>query len=217
MVSNNNIFSQNYFVSNTVDDGYVDDNSDPLRRVYAQYRNKKSIVAWLQICTSLGNSLYQTSLVLRKSYNISNISGELLNIVGRVVVLPRTFLAPVLLNPPEVASVNNIPWDVGDETQQLSSLSIDSDSGMSDSLYRLGLKAKIVKNNTFATLEDVLSGASFLLPDANVLRVVDNEDMTFTIEYSGIITDIEKYAIANASMIPTPQGVKFNGFIQVDE
>ena len=62
----------------------------------------------------------------------------------------------------------------------------------------------------------MLSGATFLLPDANVLRVVDNEDMTFTIEYSGVITDIESYAIANASMVPTPQGVKFNGFVQVD-
>lgn len=215
-MTTSNIFPERYFVQNTVDPNFVDDNSDPLRRVYSQYRNKTNIVAWLQICTTLGVDIFQTSQLLRKSYSIDNVSGELLNVIGRIVVLPRTFLAPILLNPPQVASFDNAPWSVGDDSQQLSSLSIDSDSTMIDNFYRLGLRAKIIKNNTFATIEDVLSGATFLLPDANVLRVVDNEDMTFTIEYSGVITDIESYAIANASMVPTPQGVKFNGFVQVD-
>ena len=87
---------------------------------------------------------------------------------------------------------------------------------MSDELFKLGIRAKIVKNNSAATLEDVLFGANFLLPDANVLRVVDNEDMTFSIEYTGDISDVEAYAIANASLVPTPQGVNFKGFVKVD-
>lgn len=211
----NDIFPQSYFVDNTVDDGYVDSNSDPLRRVYAQYRNKKNIVSWLQICTNLGIDIYQTAQLLRKSYNVNNATSESLNIIGRIVVLPRSYIAPINLNPPMVAQATNTPWDVGMDDQQLSGLTTDSDTNMRDELYRLGIRAKIVKNNTSATIEDVLEGASYLLPDAEIVRVVDSENMCFTIEYTGVITDLESYAIANASLIPTPQGVKFNGFVKV--
>lgn len=215
-MSNIDIFPQNYFVPDTVDDDYVDTDSDPLRRVYAQYRNKPSLVAWMQICTTLGSDLYQTALQLRKSYDVDNVSDELLNIIGRIVVLPRGYIAPVNLNPPMVAAAENTPWDVGMDDQQLSALTSDQDSNMSDAIFRLGIKAKIVKNNSAASIEDVLFGANFLLPNANVVRVVDNEDMTFTIEYTGTISDIESYTLSNASMVPTPQGVKFNGFVKVD-
>ena len=216
MSNNTNIFPQIYFVTNTIEDNYVDDNSDPLRRVYAQYRDKPKLVAWMQICTTLGADIYQTAQQIRKSYDVDTVSNELLNIIGRVVVLPRNFIAPVSLNPPMVASAANTPWDVGMDDQQLSELTTDSDSGMSDEIYRLGIKAKIVKNNTNATIEDVLAGAAFLLPDANVVRVVDNEDMSFSIEYTGTITDLQSYALTNASMVPKPQGVTFNGFVKVD-
>lgn len=210
-----NIFPEYYFTQNTVDSDYVDDNSDPLRRVYAQYRNKPKIIEWIQICTVLGASIYQTSMMLRKSYNIDSASSELLNVIGRVVVLPRTFVSPVNLNPPMVASSVNDPWEVGEESQQLSGLSTDSDSTMSDELYQLGIKAKIVKNNSSGTIEDVLAGAVFLLPDANIVRVVDGENMTFSIEYTGTITELEMYAITNTSMVPKPQGVDFTGFVKV--
>lgn len=212
----NNIFPQKYFVPDTVTDDYVDDNSDPLWRVYAQYRDKPSLVAWMRICTLLGANIYQTAQLLRKSYDIDNVGTELLNVIGRIVVLSRSYMAPVKLSPPFVASAQNSPWTVGVFSQQLSALSSDQDSAMSDEFYRLGIRAKIVKNNTDATIEDVLAGASFLLAGATILRVVDNEDMTFSIEYTGDISDVEAYAIANASLVPTPQGVNFKGFVKVD-
>lgn len=215
-MSDSNIFPQSYFVPDTVQSDYVDTNHDPLRRVYTQYRNKPSFVTWIQVCTTLGTDLYQTALQLRKSYDVDTVSTELLNIIGRVVVMPRGYLSPVDLTPPMVAAAENEPWEVGEDSQQLSALSSDQDTSMSDDFYRLGIKAKIVKNNTDVTIENLLSGVSFLLPDADVKRVVDNEDMTFSIEYAGTITDLELYVFSNSSVIPTPQGVKFTGFIKVN-
>lgn len=215
-MSDNRIFTQLYFVPDTVQADYVDDNSDPYRRIYAQYRNKSSLVKWMQICTTLGSDIYQTGLLLRKSYNVANVSNELLNVIGRIVVLPRGYISPVNLSPPMVASSSNVPWDVGDDSQQLSALSSDQDTAMSDDLYRLGIRAKIVKNNTGATIEDVLAGVNFLLPDAKAVQIIDNEDMSFSIAYTGEITLLQQYAISNSSLIPTPQGVKFNGFVEVD-
>jgi hypothetical protein len=215
-MSNSGIFPQTYFTPDTVDDDYVDDDSNPLRRVYAQYRNKTKLVAWIQICTLLGADLYQVAQIIRKSYDVDNVNNEMLNVIGRVVVLPRSFLSPADLNPPMVASSENNPWEVGDTSEQLSGLTTDSDSSMSDEFYRLGVRAKIVKNNTSATIDDILAGASFLLPNAKIVRLVDDEDMSFTIEYTGNITELESYALANSSLVSTPQGVKFNGFVKVE-
>lgn len=214
MMKNVNIFSRSYFSSNTVDSGYVDDNHS-INRVYRQYRNKTKVSAWFEICKKMGDPIYQTSSFLRKSYNVTNVSGELLNIIGRIVVLPREFIAPVGLTPPMCATALNSPWEVGASDQQLSGLSTDSDVKMSDEIYRLGLTSKIIKNNYNATFEDILNAVTVMLPKANVLRIIDNEDMSFSIQYNGEITDIQSYVLSWSPLLPKPQGVKFNGFIKV--
>jgi hypothetical protein len=84
---------------------------------------------------------------------------------------------------------------------------------MSDEFFRLIIRAKIVKNNSDATIESILDGVTFLIPNADVVRVIDGEDMSFSIEFEGNITDLERYALLNAKLIPKPQGVRFNGFL----
>ena len=55
---------------------------------------------------------------------------------------------------------------------------------------------------------------NFLLPNAQVLRVTDGEDMSFSIEFYGEITNLERFALLNAGLVPKPQAVKFNGFLE---
>lgn len=102
----------------------------------------------------------------------------------------------------------------GDDDVMFSALTIDQDGRYSDELYRLVIKAKIVKNNGDATIESILDGMNFLLPTADVLRVTDGEDMSFSIEFYGQITDLERFALLNAGLVPKPQAVKFNGFLE---
>ena len=55
---------------------------------------------------------------------------------------------------------------------------------------------------------------NFLLPNADVLRVTDGEDMSFSVEFYGQISDLERWALLNAELVPKPQGVRFNGFLE---
>lgn len=183
-------------------------------RIYAQYRNAPKAVAWYNITRQLTAQLDTGAVDVRNMYDIDRNSGAQLDIVGRIVVQPREFTGQVAMVPGWCAAASNAPAECGDDTAMCSALNVDQDSQMSDDLYRLAIKAKIIKNNSDATIDSILDGMNFLLPNANVLRVTDGEDMSFSIEFYGNITELERWALRNQSFVPKPQGVRFNGFLE---
>lgn len=181
-------------------------------RIYAQYRTKPKAVAWYAITRKLAAELGSAIDAVRVMYNIDTAVGEQLNIIGRIVVVDRTFTGNVALNPGLFAEPDGAEF--GDEEAVFAALYVDQDGQMSDDLYRLVIKSKIIKNNSDATIESILYGMNFLLPHAEVLRVTDGEDMSFSVEFYGQITNLERWALLNAKLVPKPQGVNFNGFLE---
>lgn len=181
-------------------------------RIYAQYRDKPKAVAWYAIARQLGGSIEAAAQAVRKSYDIDTAVGEQLNVIGRIVVAPRSFVGSMPMNPGLFDPTDGDEF--GNDEAMFSALTIDQDGQLSDDLYRLVIKAKIVKNNGDATIENILDGMNFLLPNAEVLRVTDGEDMSFSIEFYGQITNLERFALLNAGLVPKPQAVKFNGFLE---
>jgi hypothetical protein len=179
-------------------------------RIYAQYRNEPKALAWYAITRALGDEIGTTAEVVRKMYDIDANIGEQLNIIGRIVVASRNFLANTPLS---VSQFGDVDAEFGDLDAVFSELFIGTDSLMSDEFFRLVIRAKIVKNNGDATIESILDGVTFLIPGANVVRVIDGEDMSFSIEFNGNITDLERWALLNGKLIQKPQGVRFNGFL----
>lgn len=179
-------------------------------RIYAQYRNKPKAVAWYAITRELGDEISTASEVVRRMYDIDGNVGAQLDIIGRIVVANRNFIGST---PLVVSQFGDVDAEFGDLDAVFSATSIGQDSQMSDDFFRLVIRAKIVKNNSDATIESILNGVTFLIPGADVVRVIDGEDMSFAIEFQGNISDIERYALLNAKLIPKPQGVRFNGFL----
>lgn len=202
-----------YFVQDTVLDGYVADfEGMSYSRVYGQYRTKSKASKWFEITPTMANQLAQAIWSVRNSYDIDNVSGELLNVIGRIVVASRTYIVMPDLFPGWFHLTDGSQF--GDTDAMFSSLSVAADADMSDSLYRLVIKSKIAKNNGDATIESILDGVSFLLPNTSNLKLID-EDGAFTIEYSGTMTELERWALTNSDLVPRPQGVKFKGFTEV--
>lgn len=179
-------------------------------RIYAQYRNKPKAVAWYAITRELAAEIDTAAQAVRYMYSIDDNVGAQLDIIGRIVVADRNFLANT---PLVVSQFGDVDAEFGDLDAVFSELFIGTDSQMSDEFFRLVIRAKIVKNNSDATIESILDGVTFLIPGANVVRVIDGEDMSFSIEFQGNITDLERWALLNAKLIPKPQGVRFNGFL----
>lgn len=181
-------------------------------RIYAQYRDKPKAVAWYAIARELGGSIEAAAEAVRKSYDIDTAVGDELNVIGRIVVAPRSFVGSLPMNPGLFDLTDGDEF--GDDEAMFSALTIDQDGQLSDELYRLIIRSKIIKNNGDATIENILDGMNFLLPRADVLRVTDGEDMSFSIEFYGQITNLERFALLNAGLVPKPQAVKFNGFLE---
>lgn len=182
-------------------------------RIYAQYNNKPKAVAWYAIARELGGSIEAAAEAVRKSYDIENSKGEQLDVIGRIVVADRNFLSTTPLSPGLFALLDGDSF--GDDLNgAFSETSIGTDSKMSDEFFRLVIRAKIIKNNSNATIESILDGITFLIPGAHVIRVIDGEDMSFAIEFDGNISDLERWALLNGKLIPKPQAVRFNGFLE---
>lgn len=203
-----------YFVPNTVDRGYVlDYRGTYFDRVYAQYRTKPKAVQWYEISKNMAGMLIDTAWAVRTSYDIDKVGGERLDVIGRIVVASRNFTALPELFPGLFDLTDGSEF--GDEDAMFSALTVASDAVMSDDLYRLVIKSKIAKNNGDATIESILDAAALLLPKADNLRLIDNDDGEFGIEYSGAMTNLEKWALTNGDLLPRPQGITFTGFVEV--
>lgn len=205
-------FSQPYSVSGYVDPGYVLNLSTSIDRIYAQYRDKPKAVSWYEIAKRLGGDIAAAAEAVRNSYDIDNAVGDQLDVIGRIVVASRSFVGAEPMNPGFFDIDDGSEF--GDDDAMFSALTIDQDGQLSNELYRLVIKAKIIKNNGDATIDNILYGMNFLLPNAITLRVTDGEDMSFSIEFYGQITELERYALLNAGLVPKPQGVRFNGFLE---
>jgi hypothetical protein len=183
-------------------------------RIYAQYRTKPKAVAWYNITKSLAAELESAANAVRLMYEIDTALGAQLDILGRIVVIDRNYIAPVDMPVTQFAATSNSPGEFGDTSAMFSALSTDADTALTDELYRLIIKSKIIKNNSDATIESILFGMNFLLPNAEVLRITDGEDMSFSVEFYGNITETERYALLNSTLVPRPQGVRFGGFLE---
>lgn len=205
-------FPNLYFVDRAVDSGYVAEESTVPSRLYAQYRNKPKAVDWYQIAHTLGGDLAAAAEAVRGTYDIDYAADQQLDVIGRIVVVSRSFVGNVVMSPALFALDDGDEF--GDESASFSALTINQDSQLSNELYRLVIRAKIIKNNGDATIESILSGLHFLIPNADVIRVTDGEDMSFSVEFAGEISNLERYALLNADLVQRPQGVRFNGFLE---
>lgn len=181
-------------------------------RIYAQYRNQPKAVAWYGIVPNLSSELLATSAAVRNMFDIDANVGAQLDIIGRIVVTDRSYVGQTKMR--VVQCGDSLDAQCGDESAMCSATSIDTDSTMSDDLFRLVIRAKIIKNGSDATIESILDGVNFLIPDAEFKRVVDHEDMSFSIEFYGLITDLERWVLLDVGLVPKPQGVKFSGFLE---
>ena len=75
--------------------------------------------------------------------------------------------------------------------------------------YRLLIRAKIVKNHSKGSNEDILKGLVFLF-NAPLTVVVDSGNMAIAVGIGRYLTFQEKAIINNLDLLPRPDGVQIN-------
>jgi len=180
-----------------------------LSRVYGQYQNSPKLKSWLSINGEIGNELQSATDGVAASYDIDASEGKQLDIIGDIVGIGREVIGDIQFPPHEFGDES---VEFGDPEAQFSSLDVASNEQLSDEYYRVLIKAKIVKNTSDATLDSIITGIEFILPNGAPITINDDEDMSFTIDIFGSVSPIERQILSSADVVPRPQGVQFSGY-----
>ena len=180
-------------------------------RIYAQYSDKEKLKAWLDIVRTLSDGVATGANQVRQCLDIDKATGESLRIISRIVVVDNA-KKEELMNAAVFADPDGTQY--GDQENLFAHWSTLTDVDLNDELLRTMCRAKIIKNSSVPTIEDLLRSFDFIFPQAQVVRLINYHDMSFSIEFGGILTSLESWLLEVDDFIPTPQGVRFRGFIR---
>ncbi|AMO49212.1 Hypothetical protein AKI40_2824 [Enterobacter sp. FY-07] len=151
-----------------------------LTRAYWQYKNAPKLIALLLALPDIAQASIEDQLAkIQVMLDIDSAEGEQLDICGRIAGYTKR---PVGTFYPVC-----VP------------------SAVSDDLFRRMIKAKIFKNNSIATIDDIKRASDYILNTA--ARILDGQDMTMRPVFFEYLDVGSQKLVADYDLIPRPQGV----------
>ena len=150
--------------------------------ITSEHRNKPKFAAMMTTLLRYTDPAMEIAFGMPDYFSVDTAVGNQLDILGAYLGRSRT-----------------MPFDA---TNGASSV-------LSDTLYRILLKATIAKMSWSGGIEDLQADWERLLPDITI-SIRDNQDMTMDLSLVGV-RDIQlKEMIQLGYIVPKPQGVKLN-------
>jgi hypothetical protein len=179
-------------------------------RIYGEYRGdtRPKALAWYEITRILGCQLAVSADDIRYSYDIDTATTYELDVIGRIVSISRGYESE-LQNEPTSFGVGQF----GGQIDQFGAASIATNQDVNNQIYRMLIRAKITKNNSAATLDDIVTALNYIVPIPNT-QVIDGEDMTFSVSFGAPLNDLQRFVLDTFDIIPRPQGVRFSGYVE---
>jgi len=180
-------------------------------RIAWQYRNSPKFRDWISVLPNLAqDEIEDVSQRIADLLDIDNTSGSLLDIVGRIVRQTREYREQLDNNTKRWGQAG-IQFGASDSYFTATSETITQES--EDALYRSLIKAKIERNVGDATIDGIVRSVSRFVSIESV-DVIDYEDMSFDVVLFEEIPPEERFVLRNFDVVPRPQGVMFNGFVE---
>lgn len=180
-----------------------------LNRIYAQYRDKPKAVDWYNITPTIADEIFNAANKTRLSYNIDTATSYELNVIGVIVGASRSFESRVTFETNDFGEVN---VQFGGFEIQFQAVGQSITQEVSDEIFKILIKAKISKNNNDGTIDGMLGALQFIIPD-NISRIIDHDDMSFSVSFGEELSSIQVMILNNFDILPRPQGVKFLGYV----
>ena len=174
-------------------------------RVINEYRSKPRMTKWLTMLPEIANEQLERALdQVYGSYDVDTVSGEQLDVIGRIVGVPRPISRGAAYDVfgysgnDTYTNYNVAPY-IGDGAMV--------DTPLNNDLYRKLVKAKIARNVSDGTIDSIIELVEMII-DIKVTALIDNGDMTFDIGIASELDNTTEYLLNNFDIIPRPQGVR---------
>lgn len=174
-------------------------------RIINEYRGKNRMVRWLTITPEISNDHVERPLdQIYGSYDVDTVSGEMLDIIGRIVGVDRPILRDAEFDVFGYAGNDsytnyNIAPYIGDGEA--------IDAPLNNDLYRKLIKAKIARNISDGTADSIIQLLEIII-GMKVTALVDNGDKSFDIGVAAQLDNTTLYLINNFDLVPRPQGTR---------
>lgn len=120
---------------------------------------------------------------VKSSYSLTNASSYDLECIGSVVGVSRGF-----------------EYEIPGLTEQ-----------EYNDVYKILIRAKIVKNKAHCTYDDILDSIVFIFEKADI-RIIDRKNFSFGIVFDSPLTDLQRLIFKSYPVVPVPQAVSFIGY-----
>lgn len=174
-------------------------------RIINEYRDKQRMVRWLTITPEIANEHLEGALdQVYGSYDVDTVSGEMLDVIGRIVDVARPILRAAEFDVfgysgnDSYTNYNIAPY-IGDGEA--------IDAPLNNDLYRKLIKAKIARNISDGTADSIIQLLEIII-GVKVTALVSNGDKSFDIGVASELDNTTLYLIENFDIIPRPQGTR---------
>lgn len=187
-------------------------------RIINEYRDKQRMVRWLTITPEIANEHLEVAIdQIYGSYDVDAVSGNMLDVIGRIVGVAR----PIL----RAAEFDVFGYSGNDSYTNYNIAPYIGDGGSADlplnnDLYRKLIKAKIARNISDGTADSIIQLLEIII-GVKVTALVSNGDKSFDIGVASELDNTTLYLIENFDIIPRPQGTRIGEIfvlpINIDE
>lgn len=189
-------------------------------RVTEQFKEKPVIDRYLQLMLADSLEIQQVLKDLMQKRSIDTAEGAQLDIIGEIVGQPRTLINADLFSffgfmghwqsdsygSLDLEGVGSVWWD--GEASSTGNITLNDD------LYRLLIRAKIAKNSTRATPEDIMELTNFIF-DTGGSTIIDEGEAKYrlmigrslTRQEVGLLRYVNYTASYGSKLLPKPIGV----------
>lgn len=150
-----------------------------LNLITSKHRQQPNFIAWLSAALNKVDDGITATNSIPSAFDVSSATGTQLDLIGTLVGANR---------------------NVG--------VQLSTGSGiLDDSHYQTYIQAKIAANQWDGTTPGLLKLWSTIFPNS-ALKITDNQDMTISINISGITDAVTEEMINDGLIIPKPMGVQ---------
>ncbi len=179
--------------------------------IILQYYSKSKATAEMELYASEFENVFDFLNDFVNQFDIDKATGDRLDLIGKIVGVSRIVEGGVVKYYFGFSgAVGALAY--GEGRYRGANDDTTANSTLDDGTYRVFIKAKVAKNNVAAvSVSDERTGIQETVSQlfGNKGYIVDNLDMTMTLNLDNSVPSTDVDLIVNAGLLPNPQGVGF--------
>ena len=191
-----------------------------ISRLVTQFRESTNLIKYIESLLIESNNLEAVFQSLLEERWIETAIGQQLDVLGIIVGQPRILVDADIfsyfgfaINPTSKSFGTITNASIGGEFRGINTLT-EGNRVLTDDEYRLFIKARIIKNISRSTPEDIIKQLQFLFDTSQVIFM--DGDTEYTISIGSELTPNDRALLFDTDIVAKTAGVRINYLAQYD-